>query len=152
MESVIQYIFSTNQAFYPLLARIVSGMIILPYGLQKLGLYGGPGITATLEDFKKRKLPTVIAWLVIICQSLGSLGLIIGFCTRIAAAGSIIIFTAAIFVHLPDGWMMNWYNRKKGEGVEYFFLLLALLWIALIYGGGAWSIDNLISTFIFKQQ
>jgi len=152
MESIIQYIFNTNQDFYPLLARLVSGSIILPYGLQKLGFFGGPGIGGTLADFRKRRLPVFIAWLVIICQSLGSIGLIIGFCTRIAAAGSIIIFTAAIFVHLPDGWMMNWYNRKKGEGVEYFFLLLALLWIALIYGGGLWSVDGLITTFILQHQ
>jgi len=143
MDTLGQLIFSTDNTFYPMLARIVSGIVILPYGLQKLGYFGGAGIFLTLEDFKKRKLPQFIAWLVILSQSLGSVALIIGFCTRLAAAGSIIIFTAAIFVHLPDGWQLNWYNKKKGEGVEYFFLLLALLWIALIYGGGTCSIDIL---------
>ena len=143
MESLRQLIFSTENTFYPLLARIVSGIVILPYGLQKLGFFDGVGISSTLEDFKRRKLPQLIAWLVIVSQSFGSIALIIGFCTRLAAAGAIIIFTAAIFVHLPDGWQLNWYNKKKGEGVEYFFLLLALLWIAFIYGGGAWSADIL---------
>jgi len=116
--------------------------------LQKLGFYGGVGIASTLTDFKNRKLPQFIAWLVIISQTLGSIALIIGFCSRLAAAGAIIIFTAAIFVHLPDGWQLNWYNKKKGEGVEYFVLLLALLWIVLIYGGGVYSIDRFLDTTI----
>lgn len=146
MGSLLQLLFSTENVFYPLLARIISGIVILPYGLQKLGFNGGPGISGTLKDFTKRKLPLSIAWMVIISQSLGSIGLIIGFCTRVAAAGSIIIFTAAIFVHLPEGWMMNWHNQKKGEGIEYFVLLLALLWITFLYGGGAYSLDLLFSS------
>ena len=145
MGSLLELFFSTENVFYPFLTRIVSGIIILPYGLQKLGFGGGPGIAGTLEDFNQRKLPKSIAWMVIIGQSLGSVGLIIGFCTRLAAAGSIIIFTAAIFVHLPEGWMMNWHNLKKGEGIEYFVLLLALLLITFIYGGGAWSLDLFLS-------
>jgi len=135
----------TSGSTAALIARVVSGAVILPYGLQKLGFAGGVGIQATLQDFKRRKLPVLIAWLVILSQSLGSIALITGFLSRIAAAGAIIIFWGAIVVHSPEGWTMNWYNRKKGEGVEYFVLLLALLLIALLDGGGRWSIDQLLT-------
>jgi putative oxidoreductase len=142
MDSILYGLFTTDNAYYATIARIISGIVILPYGLLKLGFAGGIGIAGTLEDFKNRRLPKVIAWLVIISQSLGSIALIVGFCTRLAASGAIIIFTAAIFAHIKDGWMMNWHNKKNGEGVEYFVLLLALLWISLIYGGGGLSIDG----------
>ena len=147
MENTSFYysIFTTEPGFAPMLARIISGIIILPYGLQKLGFLGGVGIKATLEDFRKRRLPVFIAWLVIISQALGSLALIIGFCSRLAAVGAMIIFTGALIVHAPDGWMMNWYGKKKGEGIEYFVMLLALLLIVVIYGSGSWSIDIMLN-------
>jgi hypothetical protein len=25
----------------------------------------------------------------------------------------------ALIVHLPDGWAMNWFGEKKGEGIEF---------------------------------
>jgi len=148
MESTLRLFFSTDAMYYATIARVISGVVILPYGLLKLGFAGGVGIKGTLDYFKDRKLPVIIAWLVIISQSFGSIGLIIGFCTKLSALGAIIIFTAAIFEHSKDGWMMNWHNKKKGEGIEYFILLLALLWISLIYGGGAFSVDGwLMSRF-----
>lgn len=142
--SVIEAIIHTDKSYQSLIARIASGAIILPYGLLKLGFNNGVGVQGTLEDFRRRKLPVFIGWLVIISQSLGSVALLTGFFSRIAAAGAIIIFTGAFFVHLPDGWMLNWYMKKKGEGVEYFVLLLALLWIVLIYGSGFFSLDLLL--------
>ena len=36
---------------------------------------------------------------------------------------------------------MNWFGEKKGEGIEYFVMLLALLLIVLARGSGAMSID-----------
>jgi putative oxidoreductase len=62
----------------------------------------------------------LIAWLIIIGQSFGSIALITGFLGRIAAGGLFIIFFAgAVIVHLPDGWTMNWFGEKDGEGIEY---------------------------------
>jgi NAD(P)-dependent dehydrogenase (short-subunit alcohol dehydrogenase family) len=45
------------------------------------------------------------------------------------------------FVHSPDGWTLNWFGKKKGEGIEYFVMLLSLLLIILVKGSGAMSID-----------
>ena len=71
----------------------------------------------SLAQFKKKKIPSFIAWMVIIGQSLGSISLIIGFAGRIAAAGNFLIFAGALVNHLPDGWVMNWIGKKKGEGI-----------------------------------
>jgi putative oxidoreductase len=45
------------------------------------------------------------------------------FLRRIAAGRLFIILTGALIVHLPDGWTLNWFGSKKGEGIEYFVWL-----------------------------
>jgi putative oxidoreductase len=122
--------------------RIIAGLIIFPYGMQKLfPWFGGWGIKKTLEQLTLKKIPTFIAWLIIVGQSFGSIALVAGFLGRIAAGGLFIIFTGALIVHLPDGWAMNWFGEKKGEGIEYFVMLLSLLLIVIVRGSGAMSID-----------
>jgi putative oxidoreductase len=135
-------IIQTEEDHVVLFLRVIAGVIIFPYGMQKLlGWYDGPGIAGSLQQLHARKLPSFIAWLIIVGQSFGSIALIIGCLGRFAAAGNIIIFTAAMFTHVQDGWMMNWFNKKKGEGIEYFVMLLALLLVILVKGSGAWSVD-----------
>jgi putative oxidoreductase len=130
------------------LARVVAGAVILPYGMQKLfGWFAGPGLRPSLEQLAGRGIPRPIAWLIVIGQSLGSIALIAGFLGRVAAGGLFIIFCGALIVHAPDGWTMNWFGRKKGEGVEYFVLLLSLLLIVIVKGSGPLSVDSwLMST------
>lgn len=131
------------------LCRLVAGIIIFPYGMQKLlGCFedfgGGVGIRQSLESFKSKKVPPVIAWLVIIGQSFGSLMLIVGLFGRFAAFTNFIIFSGALFSHLKEGWIMNWTGKKKGEGIEYFILLLTLLIIVVFKGSGSLSVDFLL--------
>jgi putative oxidoreductase len=101
----------------------------------------GAGIDGTLKDLDCRRIPRSIAWLIIVGQSFGSIALIAGFLGRIAAAGLFIIFAGALIVHLPDGWRMNWFGEKRGEGIEYHVMLLAMLLIVIVRGSGAMSID-----------
>lgn len=143
---MIQQFLQTEFDYVMLFFRLIAGIIIFPYGMQKLlGCFedfgGGVGIKASLAQFKNKKVPKLFALMVIIGQSLGSISLIIGFFGRIAAAGNFIIFAGALITHLPDGWVMNWNGRKRGEGIEYFVLLLSILIIIIIKGSGAWSID-----------
>jgi putative oxidoreductase len=72
--------------------------------------------------------------------------LLSGFLGRVAAAGLFIIMSGAMVVHLRHGWSMNWFGTKKGEGVEYFVMLLAILLVIVIKGSGLLSIDYLITT------
>jgi putative oxidoreductase len=97
------------------------------------------------HQLKKKRIPQGFALLIIIGQSLGSIALIVGFASRIAAAANFIIFTGALFNHLPEGWTMNWTGEKKGEGIEYFVMLLSILFVIIIKGSGAVSVDLLLS-------
>jgi putative oxidoreductase len=126
--------------------RVVAGIIIFPYGMQKLlGWFddfgGGVGIQESLKRIKQKNVPVFLGWLIIIGQSFGSIALITGCLGRLAALGNFIIFTGALITHSSDGWTMNWLGKKKGEGIEYFILLLSLLLIILVKGSGAFSID-----------
>jgi len=146
MPFILEPLIKTNADYISLFLRVVAGTIIFPYGMQKLfGWFAGPGIKGTLDDLKMKKIPPVIAWLIIIGQSFGSIALILGILGRIAAAGNFIIFTGALIVHSPDGWMLNWWGKKNGEGIEYFVMLLALLLVIIIKGSGAFSFDLWLS-------
>jgi putative oxidoreductase len=142
----IETLLQTDADYVCFFLRIVAGIIIVPYGMQKLfGWFDGPGIKGTMEQMSVRKIPRFIAWLIIIGQSLGSISLITGFLGRIAAGGNFLIFTGALIVHLPDGWTMNWFGKKNGEGIEYFVMLLSILLVIVLKGSGAVSIDLLLS-------
>jgi len=139
---MIKTLLQTDPEHLSAFLRIIAGIVIWPYGMQKLfGWFGGVGIKGTLEQMAVKKIPTFIAWLVIIGQSFGSTALIFGFLGRIAAGGLFIIFTGALIVHLPNGWTMNWFGEKSGEGIEYHVILLSLLVAVIIKGSGAMSID-----------
>jgi putative oxidoreductase len=103
--------------------------------------FGPPGISVALAQLTAKNIPKSIAWLIIIGQSFGSIALMSGFLGRIAAGGLFIIFTGALMVHLPDGWTLNWFGSKRGEGIEYFVLLLSVLLVIVLKGSGALSID-----------
>jgi|SRR5690606_31385799 len=102
----------------------------------------------SLALLTKKKTPKIIAWLIILGQSLGSIALILGFFGRIAALSNFIIFSGAILFHLADGWTMNWNGKKKGEGIEYFIMLISILLVVIIKGSGPISIDNWLLNII----
>jgi putative oxidoreductase len=104
----------------------VAGIIIFPYGMQKLfgwfdDLGGGVGIKESLERLKKKKVPVLIGWLIIIGQSLGSIALILGCLGRFAALGNFIIFTGALISHISEGWTLNWLGKKKVRALNILY-------------------------------
>ena len=136
----------TNDDIGLFIARISLGIVILPHGLQKLlGLFGGAGFSGTVDFFVGSGLPSAVAILIIIAESFGALGLILGFLSRLAAFGITLIMLGAIFmVHIQNGFFMNWFGNQAGEGFEYHLLALGLSFVVLIKGGGKWSVDNMI--------
>jgi putative oxidoreductase len=121
---------------------------MLPHGAQKLlGWYGGFGFNGTMGFFTQQMgLPWIVAFLIIMGESFGSLGLIVGFLTRIPAFGFLLIMTGAIvLVHWPHGFFMNWFGKQAGEGYEYHLLVIAISLVLLIYGAGKWSVDRSIA-------
>jgi putative oxidoreductase len=125
------------------LARIVLGLVILPHGLQKLlGWFGGGGVRGTLAGFASMGIPAPLASLAIAAESLGAVALILGLYGRIAALGiAVVMAVAALRVHRPHGFFMNWYGQSKGEGFEFHLLALALALAVIWRGSGAASLD-----------
>ena len=138
--------FETRDDVGLLIARLALGIVILPHGLQKtLGLFGGAGFSGTMGFFTQQGLPPIIAFLVIMAESFGALGLIIGFLSRLGAFGLGLDMLGAIFmVHLPNGFFMNWFGTKQGEGFEYHLLVIGLAIALLIEGAGRFSLDRML--------
>ena len=147
-------LFKTDGNVAGLIARIVLGIVILPHGLQKLvGAFGGYGFSNTIGYFTSTGIPVIIAFLIIMAESFGSLGLITGFLSRFSAFGiSLNMLGAIILVHLPNGFFMNWIGQQQGEGFEFHILALGLALLVMIFGGGKWSIDKLISDRFFPKR
>lgn len=129
------------------IVRIAAGAVMLPHGLQKsLGWFGGHGFTASMQFFTDVKgIPAPLALLAIIAETLGALGLIFGFLSRISAFGvGVTILVAMFTVQLQNGFFMNWFGNQKGEGIEYSLLLASLTAVTVLRGGGAYSLDGLL--------
>jgi putative oxidoreductase len=131
-----------------LLIRVTLGIVIFPHGAQKLlGWFGGYGFTGSMGFLTGTvHLPYIIALLVILIEFFGSLFLIFGFLTRLAALGMLIEFIGTIVVvHGQNGFFMNWsLVPNKGEGFEYHLLVLGISLALLIAGGGKASLDGLL--------
>jgi putative oxidoreductase len=148
VSSAKAWLFQTNQSFAPLIARLALGVVMFPHGAQKmLGWFGGHGFSATMHAFTTMMhIPVVFAFLAILAEFAGSLGLITGLLSRISALGiGVNMVVAIIKVHAANGFFMNWSGHQKGEGIEYHLLAIGLALIVLLYGGGKWSLDRLIA-------
>ena len=145
--------FQTDDSWTGLILRLTLGLVMFPHGAQKLlGWYGGYGFDGTLGFFtEKMGLPWIIAFLIIMGESFGSLGLLVGFLTRFSAASIGVIMLGAItLVHLPNGFFMNWFGKQAGEGYEYHLLVLGISIALTIVGAGRWSVDQQIAQRIAK--
>ena len=141
-------LFETDEAWTGLILRVMLGVVMFPHGAQKLlGWYGGFGFAGTLGFFTEQMhLPWLVALLVIIGESFGSLGLLIGLLTRVTAASMALIMVGAIgLVHWPNGFFMNWSGKQAGEGFEYHLLVIAICAALVITGAGKWSGDSVIA-------
>ncbi len=145
--------FQTDDSWTGLILRLTLGLVMFPHGAQKLlGWYGGFGFDGTLGFFtEKMGIPWLIAFLIIMGESFGSLGLLVGFLTRFSAASIGVIMLGAItLVHLPNGFFMNWLGKQAGEGYEYHLLVLGIAIALTVIGAGRWSVDQQIAQRIAK--
>lgn len=141
-------LFQTDEAWSSFILRVMLGLVMFPHGAQKmLGWYGGFGFSGTLGMFTEQMhLPLVVAFLVIIGEFFGSLGLLVGFLTRFTAASMAAIMVGAIaMVHWPNGFFMNWFGKQAGEGYEYHLLVIAICAALMLMGAGRWSVDGEIA-------
>jgi len=145
--------FQTDESWTGLILRLTLGIVMFPHGAQKvLGWYGGFGFDGTMGYFTLTMgLPWIIAFLIVIGEFFGSLGLLVGFLTRFSAASIGVIMLGAItMVHLQNGFFMNWFGKQAGEGYEYHLLVLGIAIALTIIGAGRWSVDQQIAQRIAK--
>ncbi|OGW48489.1 MAG: hypothetical protein A2078_15730 [Nitrospirae bacterium GWC2_57_9] len=148
---MIKKLLHTENDAAALVLRIMLGVVFFPHGMQKLlGWFGGYGFEGTMGFFTgKLGIPAAFAFLAIMAEGFGSLGLIAGLFTRVAALGiSVTIAVAAYLMHIQNGFFMNWFGNQKGEGYEYHLLAIAIGVALMITGGGRWSVDKVIAAKI----
>lgn len=142
-------IINTKALIPPAITRIVLGCVLFPHGAQKmLGWFGGGGFSNTMHYFTTAGgMHYITALFVILIEFFGSLMLIFGASTRIAALGVFGLFTGIIYnVSLANGFFMNWGGDKKGEGFEYDLLVLGMALALILAGGGSFSVDHKFSS------
>ncbi|MEJ2699841.1 MAG: DoxX family protein [Desulfuromonadales bacterium] len=145
---MINALIKTDNDSAALVLRVLLGIVMFPHGAQKvLGWFGGYGLSGSLHYFTDTMgIPLAFAALAIAAEFLGSLGLLTGFLTRVAAFGlGVEMVVAALMVHIKNGFFMNWSGHQAGEGIEYHILVVAIAFALVIRGGGRWSIDRLLT-------
>ena len=122
--------------------RVAAGLFMVPHGAQKLfGWFGGGGLDATIAGFDKMGFEPgwLMGPLVAGVEFFGGILIAIGLFTRPAAlAAAILMFVAAMGVHLPNGFFWG-----KG-GYEYPLLWSILCAAIAVRGARRISVDNAI--------
>lgn len=143
-------IFKTGNDPVATLLRVTLGLVMFPHGAQKvLGWFGGYGFPGTMQYFTQQAhIPALFAVLAIMAEFVGSILLITGLATRLAAFGVLVnMVVAVLLVHDHVGFFMNWYGQYAAgqEGFEYHLLASALAIAIIVRGGGTASVDRKLS-------
>ncbi len=151
---MIRKLFATDDSKATTILRLVLGVVFFAHGAQKmLGWFGGFGFSGTMGFFTSAMhIPAPLAFLAIVAEFFGGLGLILGFLARIAAFGIAANMIVAIgMIHGAVGFFMNWNGAQKGEGFEYHLLALAMTAFLMIRGAGAFSVDRAIAAGLARS-
>lgn len=125
----------------PLVLRMAAAGVFFFHGTQKaLGWFGGAGWHGTIETWSSATgfgLPAVVAPLVMILELVICAGLFLGFFTRLAGIGVVLVMSGALFA------------IGKSSPVFLDLELPLMVWAAglalFCLGGGALSVDRAIS-------
>ena len=144
---MLNKLIGTTDDYALTVARLTLGVVFFAHGAQKvLGWWGGYGFAGTMHFFTAGMgIPAPLAFLAIMAEFLGGLGLIAGALSRVAALGIFVNMAVAIAtVHRHNGFFINWFGNQKGEGYEYHLLAMALAAVIVLRGAGALSADRAV--------
>src|SRR5512133_515090 len=147
-------LFTNSNNWSALIARLALGATVFVHGAQKLfGWFGGYGFKGTMGFLTSQVgLPYALALLVILIESIAALMVVAGVLTRVAAFGIFGLFTIIMFkLHSANGFFMNWAGNQRGEGIEYFVILLGVALTVIIAGGGKASVDAALANSVQKK-
>ena len=147
--SVLPGVLSSDRSLTQLLLRLTLALVLLPHGAQHLlGAFGGYGFTATVSWMTGTLgIPAPLAVAGILLEFFGPLLLIAGLATRLVAAALAVFMATAASTHIANGFFMNWVGTLPAgtEGFEYHLLAIAIALALVSKGGGAFSIDRLLT-------
>ncbi|MBE2204267.1 MAG: DoxX family protein [Chthoniobacterales bacterium] len=137
----VYHFFHTPGNVGPLILRMMTAGIFFFHGTQKaFGWFGGVGWYETITAWSSGAglgIPTLVVSLIIICELLICVGLFLGFFTRLAGFGVVVIMSGALFA----------VSKTSPAFPELEFPLM--VWSAglalFCLGGGTFSIDRAIS-------
>jgi putative oxidoreductase len=113
--------------------RIIVGIVFAAHGFQKLAAMDAWTEVVAVLGIPS---PAAMAWLAVLAEFLGGIGLILGAFTRLAALTIAIDMIVAIAtVHAGHGLML-----QQG-GLEYPLIMLALMTYFIVAGAGPYSLD-----------
>jgi len=149
LNAVLRRLVHTREDALPFVLRITLALVMFPHGAQKLlGWFGGLGFDGTIGAMRSGLgLPPWVTVLIMITEFFGSIALLLGLLTRVAALGIAALMVGAIaLVHAQHGFFMDWYGAQQGEGFEYHLLALGSALALMMGGGGALSVDHAFQT------
>jgi putative oxidoreductase len=143
----MSWIMETNPSFSFVILRLGLAIAFFAHSTQQIfGWFGGRGMSGMLANWRdKYRIPTWLGLVGMSTEFFGSFALLVGFLTRPFALGLAIFMAVAMQkAHWEYGFFLA---RRPGEGsgIEYCLALFFMAVALLIGGGGALSIDGLLS-------
>lgn len=144
---------NTDGGVAALIIRLALGIVMSAHGsMMTLGWFGGPGLMVSARQLREHAgVPVVIGIFFTLVELFAGLALVAGLLTRLAALGIAAIMLGATVIHSSDGFFMNWFGQKSGEGYEYCLLALAMALSVIVTGAGAFSLDGLLARALLRH-
>jgi putative oxidoreductase len=144
---VLRILLATQHSPAIAVLRLVLGLVFFAYGVEKtVGWFEGFGLAGTMSfPTGAPHSPTAITVIATAAEFFGGLGLIVGFLTRVIAAGVALDMVVAILaVDSKYGFFIGELGTQNGVGFEFHLLALAIALFLMMQGSGAASFDGLL--------